>query len=66
MYLNPEMTPASYTMLNFEVDDIDAAVEELGSRGIEFERYEVSTTTRRASSEAPARRSPGSRTRRGM
>lgn len=40
MYLNPEMTPASYTMLNFEVDDIDAAVEELGSRGIGFERYE--------------------------
>ena len=40
MYLNAEMTPASYTMLNFEVDDIDAAVEELGSRGIEFERYE--------------------------
>jgi len=40
MYLNPETTPASYTMLNFEVDDIDAAVEGLGSRGIEFERYE--------------------------
>lgn len=40
MYLNPEMTPASYTMLNFEVDDIDAAVDELGSRGIAFERYE--------------------------
>jgi predicted enzyme related to lactoylglutathione lyase len=40
MYLNSEMTPASYTMLNFEVDDIDAAVEELGARGIEIERYE--------------------------
>ena len=40
MYLNPEMTPASYTMLNFEVDDIDAKVEELSSSGIEIERYE--------------------------
>lgn len=40
MYLNSEMTPASYTMLNFEVDDVDAAVEELGSRGVGFERYE--------------------------
>jgi len=40
MYLNPEMTPASYTMLNFEVDDVDATVEELGSRGIGIERYE--------------------------
>jgi catechol 2,3-dioxygenase-like lactoylglutathione lyase family enzyme len=40
MYLSPEMTPASYTMLNFEVDDIEAAVEGLASRGISFERYD--------------------------
>lgn len=40
MYLNPEMTPASYTMLNFEVDDIDAAVDGLAERGVSFERYE--------------------------
>ena len=40
MYLNAEMTPASYTMLNFEVDDIDAAVEGLKARGVSFERYE--------------------------
>jgi catechol 2,3-dioxygenase-like lactoylglutathione lyase family enzyme len=40
MYLSADMTPASYTMLNFEVDDIDAAVEELGSRGVAFERYD--------------------------
>ena len=40
MYLNPEMTPASYTMLNFEVDDVDAAVEALGEGGVSFERYE--------------------------
>jgi predicted enzyme related to lactoylglutathione lyase len=40
MYLNPEMTPASYTMLNFEVDDVDATVEGLSARGIGIERYE--------------------------
>lgn len=40
MYLSADMTPASYTMLNFEVDDIDAAVDELVSRGIGFERYD--------------------------
>lgn len=40
MYLSADMTPASYTMLNFEVDDIDAAVDELVSRGVSFERYD--------------------------
>ncbi len=40
MYLSADMTPASYTMLNFEVDDIDAAVEALASRGVELERYD--------------------------
>jgi len=40
MYLNAEMTPASYTMLNFEVDDVDAAVGRLGESGVEIERYE--------------------------
>lgn len=40
MYLSAEMTPASYTMLNFEVDDIDAAVDGLTERGIGFERYD--------------------------
>lgn len=40
MYLSADMTPPSYTILNFEVDDIDAAVEGLGERGIELQRYE--------------------------
>lgn len=40
MYLSAEMTPASYTMLNFEVDDIDAAVDGLTERGVSFERYD--------------------------
>ena len=32
--------PATYTILNFPVDDIDAAVDELASRGVQLERYE--------------------------
>src|SRR5687767_12166928 len=31
---------ATYTVLNFPVDDIDAAVDELIDRGVAFERYE--------------------------
>lgn len=40
MYLSEEMRPASYTMLNFEVDDVDAAVEGLVERGVTIERYD--------------------------
>jgi predicted enzyme related to lactoylglutathione lyase len=40
IYPKPDFAPATYTILNFPVDDVDAAVEELGSRGVEFERYE--------------------------
>lgn len=40
MYLSADMTPASFTILNFEVDDIDAAVDQLGERGVSFERYD--------------------------
>jgi catechol 2,3-dioxygenase-like lactoylglutathione lyase family enzyme len=39
-YPKPNHTPADYTILNFPVTDIDAAVKELTSRGVEFERYE--------------------------
>jgi catechol 2,3-dioxygenase-like lactoylglutathione lyase family enzyme len=39
-YRSPGFTPASYTMLNFKVDDIDAAVDQLSGRGVSFERYE--------------------------
>jgi len=40
MYLSADMTPPSYTILNFEVDDVDAAVEGLGERGVQIRRYE--------------------------
>ena len=31
--------PAAYTALNFEVDDIEAAVDALVEKGVTFERY---------------------------
>lgn len=40
VYAKPDFTPATYTILNFEVDDIDSAVDELSSKGVELERYE--------------------------
>jgi catechol 2,3-dioxygenase-like lactoylglutathione lyase family enzyme len=40
VYVKPDFTPATYTILNFPVDDIDKAVDELGARGVRFERYD--------------------------
>jgi catechol 2,3-dioxygenase-like lactoylglutathione lyase family enzyme len=40
VYPKPDHTPAEYTILNFPVDDIDSAVDELSSRGVRFEAYE--------------------------
>ena len=40
IYPRPNHTPAEYTILNFPVDDIDKAVEELTARGVRFEQYE--------------------------
>jgi predicted enzyme related to lactoylglutathione lyase len=40
IYPKPDFTPATYTILNFDVDDVDTAVDELGARGVRFERYE--------------------------
>ncbi len=40
VYPKPDHTPATYTILNFPVDDIESAVDELSKRGVSFERYE--------------------------
>jgi catechol 2,3-dioxygenase-like lactoylglutathione lyase family enzyme len=40
VYAKTDFTPATYTILNFQVDDIDSTVDELASRGVKFERYE--------------------------
>jgi catechol 2,3-dioxygenase-like lactoylglutathione lyase family enzyme len=41
VYPRPDHTPAEYTILNFPVDDIEQAVDDLAARGVEFERYEA-------------------------
>jgi catechol 2,3-dioxygenase-like lactoylglutathione lyase family enzyme len=40
VYVKPDHVPATYTILNFPVADIDAAVDELTARGVAFQRYE--------------------------
>jgi catechol 2,3-dioxygenase-like lactoylglutathione lyase family enzyme len=40
VYPKPDHTPATYTILNFPVDDIEEAVDELTARGVSFERYD--------------------------
>jgi catechol 2,3-dioxygenase-like lactoylglutathione lyase family enzyme len=40
VYPKPDHTPASFTILNFPVDDIDQAVDELTARGVPIQRYE--------------------------
>ena len=40
VYPKDDHTPATYTILNFSVDDVDEAVDELASRGVRFETYD--------------------------
>jgi catechol 2,3-dioxygenase-like lactoylglutathione lyase family enzyme len=40
VYPKPDHTPASFTILNFPVDDIDQALDELTARGVPIQRYE--------------------------
>lgn len=39
LYTRENHIPAEYTVLNFEVDDIDSTVDELVARGVEMTRY---------------------------
>jgi catechol 2,3-dioxygenase-like lactoylglutathione lyase family enzyme len=41
LYPKENHLPATYTCLNFPVDDVDRAVEDLGRLGIEFEQYDM-------------------------
>jgi len=41
VYPKPNHEPATFTVLNFEVEDIDKTVEELTQRGVVFERYDT-------------------------
>lgn len=40
VYPKPDHVPATYTMLNLAVGDIDAAVDDLAARGVAFTRYD--------------------------
>ena len=39
IYPKPNHVPATFTVLNFPVDDVDLAVDELSKRGVRFEKY---------------------------
>ena len=41
LYPKPNHTPASFTVLNFHVDDIEEAVDELKSLGVTLEHYDL-------------------------
>jgi|SRR5271157_66793 len=45
VYSKADHQPATFTILNFEVDDIDEAVDELTQRGVRFEHYESGLKT---------------------
>jgi catechol 2,3-dioxygenase-like lactoylglutathione lyase family enzyme len=40
LYLSPQLEVGNYTVLNLSVDDIDAAVDALAAKGVEFLRYD--------------------------
>jgi catechol 2,3-dioxygenase-like lactoylglutathione lyase family enzyme len=40
VYPKPDHEPANFAILNFPVDDVEAAVDALTDRGVRFERYE--------------------------
>jgi catechol 2,3-dioxygenase-like lactoylglutathione lyase family enzyme len=40
VYAKPDHAPATFTVLNFPVPDIEKAVDELGARGVRFQHYE--------------------------
>lgn len=44
LYPKPDHVPATFTVLNFVVADIDDAVDRLVERGVRFERYEYPKT----------------------
>ncbi len=43
-YPKTDHQPASFTILNLGVDDIDGAVDDLTRRGVKFERYDNGPT----------------------
>ncbi len=53
IYPKPNHVPATFTVLNFPVNDVDQAVDQLTKRGVHFEIYdlpEITTTRSRSDS----------------
>ena len=40
VYVKSDFAPATYTILNFQVEDVEKVVDELSARGVSFERYD--------------------------
>ena len=40
IYPKDDHEPATFTILNFQVDDVEGTVADLAERGVQFERYE--------------------------
>jgi catechol 2,3-dioxygenase-like lactoylglutathione lyase family enzyme len=40
VYVKPDHAPATYTILNFPLEDVEGTVDGLAERGVSFERYE--------------------------
>jgi hypothetical protein len=40
IYPKPNHKPATFTVLNFLVDDIESTVDELSGKGVRFEQYD--------------------------
>jgi predicted enzyme related to lactoylglutathione lyase len=47
VYPKPDHTPATFTILNFQVTDIETAVDALVAQGVKFEHYEGMTQDER-------------------
>lgn len=41
IYPKPNHVPATYTALNFPVDDVEKAVDDLTAKGVKFEHYDM-------------------------
>jgi hypothetical protein len=67
VYPKPNHVPATFTVLNFPVDDVDRAVDELTKRGVRFEHYnQGDLKTRKESCAETVRRLPGSKIQRAI
>jgi predicted enzyme related to lactoylglutathione lyase len=54
IYPKPDFVPATYTILNFPVDDIERAVDQLNERGVELLQYDGFEQDERGISRDPA------------